>query len=336
MESIKRHLRGVGFLFFTLALIGAIPHIYRFAVVHMRPEPFANISEQFPVTVDPARGTINENPQVNAFLSSPDSPLQASVDGIKGIVLKILASASNFISSLPVYQSLAAADERVVTLNPGLRKEQVAAAFGKELNWSVSEQQHFLTKAPQADLPLSEGSFLPGSYVLAMDAAPADAQQLVNDQFRKEILSHYGDSISHVVPLSQALTIASIIQRETLGTDDMRLVSGILWNRIFTHMNLQVDSTLQYAKSTGRPTKSWWPTVTPADKYIKSDYNTYAHAGLPPGPIANPSVAAVLAALNPLKTSCIYYFNDPKGNIICSNTYPEHVKKLKQYYGQGK
>ena len=78
---------------------------------------------------------------------------------------------------------------------------------------------------------------------------------------------------------------------------------------------------------------NWWPNVLPADKYIKSPYNTYMYKGLPPSPIANPSVAAILAALNPVKTDCLYYFNDREGNFHCSSTYAEHVKLLKKYYG---
>jgi UPF0755 protein len=58
--------------------------------------------------------------------------------------------------------------------------------------------------------------------------------------------------------------------------------------------------------------------------------------GLPPTPIANPSVAAVLAALNPTKTDCLFYFHDRKGDFHCSETYEGHVAALKKYYGQGR
>ncbi|MDB5254624.1 MAG: hypothetical protein JWL80_690, partial [Parcubacteria group bacterium] len=255
---------------------------------------------------------------------------------VKNILWAAFANVANFIANLPLYQSFATAGERVVTINAGLRKEQVASVFGKALDWTNAEQLAFMTAKPTSDLPMFEGSFLPDSYVVPSDATPADVQKMVNDRFTEEVLSHYGASTESVVPLEQALNVASIIQRETLGTEDMRLVSGILWNRLFTHMNLQVDSTLQYAKSTGRPSKVWWPEVTPADKYIKSPYNTYQHEGLPPTAIANPSVAAILAALNPIKTSCLFYFNDQKGNIICTDNYKDHVTQLKKYYGQGK
>jgi UPF0755 protein len=103
-------------------------------------------------------------------------------------------------------------------------------------------------------------------------------------------------------------------------------------------MPLQIDATLQYAKANATTGKTgiWWPQVVPKDKYIKSAYNTYMNGGLPPGPIANPSIASVVAALNPKKTDCLFYFHDQNGNFHCTKTYTEHVALLKKYYGQGK
>ena len=136
-----------------------------------------------------------------------------------------------------------------------------------------------------------------------------------------------------MVPLSDALTVASLIQREA-NTNDMRIVSGIIWKRLFNNMKLQIDATVQYAKANRAKTSSnWWPQVIPGDSSIKSPYNTYLHEGLPPTPIANPSVAAVLAALNPIDTPCLFYFHDKKGQIHCTETYAEHTALLKKYYG---
>jgi UPF0755 protein len=101
-------------------------------------------------------------------------------------------------------------------------------------------------------------------------------------------------------------------------------------------MPLQLDATLQYAKAGASGEKNWWPVPKPADKFIKSPYNTYANEGLPPGPIANPSAAAVLAALNPHPTDCIFYFHDRNEGYHCSLTYEEHVRKLKIHYGRGR
>lgn len=116
----------------------------------------------------------------------------------------------------------------------------------------------------------------------------------------------------------------------------MRLISGIIWNRLFINMNLQIDATLQYAKANTSAANSWWPAPLPADRFRKSPYNTYLNKGLPPAPIASPSVASVLAALNPKNTSCMFYFHDSAGRFHCSDTYDQHVALLKKYYGRGK
>jgi UPF0755 protein len=138
------------------------------------------------------------------------------------------------------------------------------------------------------------------------------------------------------VSLDEALIIASLLEREAYDFTDMRYISGIIWNRLFTDMRLQLDATLQYAKGNKVKPQTWWPKVVPEDKYIASVYNTYKHKGLPPGAISNPSAEAVLAALNPVKIDCMYYFHDADGGFHCTKTYEEHKTLLKKYYGQGK
>ena len=110
----------------------------------------------------------------------------------------------------------------------------------------------------------------------------------------------------------------------------MKLISGIIWNRIFSGMKLQIDATLQYAK--GSEEDGWWEKVNPKDKNIDSPYNTYLHKELPPSPIANPGLAAIEAAYNPQKTSCLFYMHDKNRIIHCAKTYEEHKKNIQKYY----
>ena len=110
----------------------------------------------------------------------------------------------------------------------------------------------------------------------------------------------------------------------------MNLISGIIWNRIFKGMKLQIDATLQYAK--GSEEAGWWREVTSEDKKIKSSYNTYLHIGLPPSAIANPGLNAITAAYNPQKTKCMFYLHDKNRNIHCAVTYEEHKKNIEKYY----
>ncbi len=288
----------------------------------------------FPITVNPQNRTITEDPGVEAILDEHQSGLQAAV-GTAGEYITHLAV---WISQLPMYHTLAgAAGSGLVTIKPGFRQEQVADAFARELDWNPTQKATFLKQLKVAEPTMSEGEFVPGVYTVRGFMAPGDVQIMLNEEFKHEIQARYSSSTEELLPLDDALTIASMLEKETSDPDEMRIISGIIWNRLWKGMNLQIDATLQYAKATNANTvTTWWGPVKPADKYIKSPYNTYQNKGLPPGPIASPSTAAVLAALNPKKTDCIFYFHDRRGGFHCSPTYKQHVALLKKYYGQGK
>jgi len=287
----------------------------------------------FTVTVDPANKTIIENPQVEALLDEKPTTLTAAVGTVGNIFTKIAVA----ISNIAVYRQLAGANTLFVTIQPGYRKEQVSSLIGSTLHWTTAQRNEFLKQASTRDADLPEGQFVPGTYFLSV-TDPDQVETMLHTRFEEDILARYSTSTEEQVPVSDAMTVASLIEREAGSWDDMRMISGIIWNRMFVGMNLQIDATLQYAKANATTGKqgTWWPPVVPKDKYIKSAYNTYMHAGLPPGPIANPSVAAVVAALNPKKTDCLFYFHDENGEFHCTKTYAEHVKLLKKYYGQGK
>jgi UPF0755 protein len=286
----------------------------------------------FPVSVDPATKSIVNNPEANRlYTAETGSNLTAAV----GNAFDVISWIASLIDNSGAYQSIASADGHLIVILPGERREQILEQLVSALGWDKAQQQEFTTAVAAQTPGLTDGIFAPGNYVVDSSMTPSNVAALMNVKFDQTILLHYGTTTAAYVPLSEALTVASLLEREAKGPDDMRIISGIIWNRLFNDMNLQIDATLQYAKGESK-SGNWWQPVLPKDKYIKSAYNTYAHAGLPPGPIANPSLAAVLAALNPVQTSCLYYFHDAKGNFHCSDTYAEHVALLKKYYGQGK
>jgi UPF0755 protein len=155
-------------------------------------------------------------------------------------------------------------------------------------------------------------------------------------------------AVAQKINLDTAVRIASIIQREAAGDVDMRIISGVIWNRIFRGMTLDMDATLQYAKASEQealiesaldnPNKSasstaivWWPRVASKDKYIDSPFNTYQNKGLPPTAIANPSLKAIAAAFNPAKTDCLFYLHDDNRGFHCTKTYAEHKENVQRY-----
>jgi cell division protein YceG involved in septum cleavage len=332
---LRRHTRGwrrphFFLLFLALAAVCIALFFYLPSIIVW--SQTAASAEPFPVGVDPERKLIHENAAAAVLFDTSATPLSAATANAGG-VLRYLGAV---IASSRVYELFAGTGSvpHVVTVNPGTRKEQVAALFGKSLRWDSATQKLFTNLPPVSNEDLNEGTIAPGDYAVSGDSSVAMVQTEIKARFDETVLSRYTPDVQKVVPLNEGLTIASILERETSDPDEMRLISGILWNRIFAGMKLQMDSTLQYAKANGRGT--WWPQVVPRDKYINSPYNTYQNVGLPPGPISNPSVAAVLAALNPKKTTCLFYFHDDDGDFHCSDTYVEHVAELKKEYGRGK
>lgn len=298
-------------------------------------EEYSEPKADFPVTVNPVTRTITEDPEVELLLAE-DNPKLAAAVGAASDFFTWLAST---VASTPVYRRVAGAvgsDTTFVTIMPGYREEEVAAAFGGSLGWGTAERAAFLKQVHTTPPRLSEGEFVPGTYVIPGAAEKQDVQAILNERFSKDILARYSTTTAEIVPIDDALTIASMIERETRDPEEMRMISGIIWNRLFVGMNLQIDATLQYAKASNTNTKSWWPRVVPDDKYLKSAYNTYKNKGLPPTPISNPSTEAILAALNPKNTDCLFYFHDKYGAFHCAPTYEEHVRMLKKTYGRGK
>ncbi len=280
----------------------------------------------FPIGVNPVKKNITENPVVDLYAEKYLSQNTRST-----ILDRFLAS----IIQYNWYQNLASAVSRILVIYPGQRKEEVVDSIASILKWDTAEEELFLKYLLVAEPHLAEGKFYPGRYVVPVDASPELVAELIYSRFEEEVLERYDADLESVVPLSDALVIASLLEREAYDFTDMRVISGVIWNRLFINMPLQLDATLQYARG-GESAVSWWPKVVPEDKFIESKYNTYQNTGLPPAPIANPSVAAIIAALNPRETSCLFYFHDPKGTFYCSETYEAHVQMLKEVYGQGK
>lgn len=232
--------------------------------------------------------------------------------------------------SLSFYESLANPSVKIVRIEEGLRKEEIAEIVGDKLGWNDFEKKIFVNAHIALNSENFEGRYFPKTYIMNKDEDPISVTSTMLHEFSKQTAKVAMNKSSKIINPDTALKIASIIQREAAGKNDMKLISGIIWNRLFNGMRLQIDATLQYAK--GSEEDGWWEMVDPKDKNIKSPYNTYTNKGLPPSPIANPGLAAIDAAYNPQKTSCLYYIHDKKGRIHCSKTYTEHKKNIERYY----
>jgi UPF0755 protein len=147
------------------------------------------------------------------------------------------------------------------------------------------------------------------------NAVIQEADQLLNAQ-------------SSRVTTDQLITLASIIQRETLERSEMPTIASVFFNRLAIGMRMETDPTVQYALGFDSATQSWWKSpLTYADLTVESDYNTYQVQGLPPGPICNPGREAILAAFAPEETG-YYFFRAKCDGSMTHNfavTYEEHL-----------
>ena len=236
----------------------------------------------------------------------------------------------SLLSDLSFYQNLANPSIRIVRISEGLRKEEIADVMGKKLGWSEWEKNEFINIHLALGTKNLEGRYFPQTYMIPRNEDPSGAAAAMFHAFSQVTEKVVKPKSAQIFNQDTVLKVASIIQREAAGKRDMKLISGIIWNRIFKDMRLQVDATLQYAK--GSEEDGWWTDVEPKDKKINSPYNTYLHSDLPPSPIANPGLAAIDAAWNPQKTSCLFYLHDKKKNIHCSSTYEGHKRNIDTYY----
>ncbi len=237
---------------------------------------------------------------------------------------------SELLARLSFYVDLANPSVRIVRINEGLRKEQIAEIIADKLAWSEEEKNNFVNAHIALNSTDLEGRYFPKTYLLNKDEDPIGASEIMLEEFTKQTSKIKKTKQSEIINQDTALKIASLIQREAAGPEDMNLISGIIWNRIFSDMKLQIDATLQYAK--GSEEDGWWRQVSPEDKKIDSEYNTYKYKGLPPSAIANPGLAAIAAAYNPATTKCMFYLHDKNRKIHCAVTYEEHKKNIEKYY----
>lgn len=177
----------------------------------------------------------------------------------------------------------------------------------------------FLPQKKGVDL---EGYLFPDTYKFERGSAHGAVEKMLLN-FRKKVISKYTDLPPE--ELRNILIMASMLEREVKSDEDMRIVSGILWKRFESEVPLQVDAALVYIKCVFMTDSADCRQLSSDDKKINSLYNTYLNKGLPPGPISNPGLRAIDAALNPIESGYWYYLSaKDDGRTVFSETLDEH------------
>lgn len=172
-----------------------------------------------------------------------------------------------------------------------------------------------------------EGYLFPDTYRITKGSSESSIINMMLKRFEKEIKDlNYKDRAGKLgLTLHQAVTIASMIEREAKIDQEKPLIAGVIYNRMKRGMPLQIDATVQYALGEVKP------KIYYKDLEIDSPYNTYKINGLPPGPIAMPGRSSLLAAVNPAQTEYLYYVAKPDGSHAFATTLAEHRANKERY-----
>jgi len=197
----------------------------------------------------------------------------------------------------------------VVTIPEGFTLKQIEEKLGLKL--------------PGENL---EGFLFPDTYEFPIGVTGEEIVKKMRENFEKKLdtkipelgLTPREAIIQQGKTIFEVVTMASLLEKEVKTEEDKEIVSGILWKRLENNIPLQVDATITYI--TGKKTTK----ISKEETQIDSPYNTYKYLGLPIGPICNPGLESILAALYPKDSDCWYYLSTPEGETIFSKTLEEH------------
>lgn len=225
-----------------------------------------------------------------------------------------------------IVQKLTKGTEDVrVTIPEGKRKEELPEYFKEFSEFDAAE---FLALSED-----DEGYLFPDTYLFPAQADAVIVHEQLRSNFDKVVKDNGLEAKikKNNATLKTIVTMASLLEREAQSAEDMKIVAGILYNRLQNGMPLQVDATMQYAKGYDAKTKQWWSPPLAADKTSDSPYNTYKVTGLPPGPISNPGLKALIAAIEPTPSDYLFYITDNTGKMHYAVTYDEHLVNIEEY-----
>lgn len=182
--------------------------------------------------------------------------------------------------------------------------------------------ESFQTAFPSPGRSL-EGYLFPDTYLVPIGMTEADIIREMLDCFNRKVYEPLADEIrASGMSLHDIVVTASLIEREARVPEDRPLISAVLRNRLKQNMRLGIDATVLYALRKHKD------RVLYSDLDVDSPYNTYRNFGLPPGPIANPGVESMKAAIHPADAGFLYYVAKPDGSHVFTDTFEQHKQAI--------
>jgi len=222
--------------------------------------------------------------------------------------------------------------EQRFTVREGLRLAEVADLARAQLKiprdsfLAAAEDSSLLVSVGvPAEAPSAEGYLFPTTYLLPLGIGARELVRVMTHQFTQQWSPEWQARLDSLhFSRHELVTLASIVEAEVRYDPDRPFVSAVYHNRLKRGMRLEADPTVSYAY--GRRLRRVWEK----NLAVRSPYNTYLHAGLPPGPIGQPGRAGLLAALYPADVPFLYFVAQPDGKHIFSATYAEHLAAIQR------
>ncbi|MEK7087692.1 MAG: endolytic transglycosylase MltG [Patescibacteria group bacterium] len=208
-----------------------------------------------------------------------------------------------------------------ITVREGLNNAEVALLLSAAFPHFRSER--FLKLAAS-----KEGYLFPDTYIFSPSITEEGIIEAMEENFKRRVVPLEERVKAFGWPLREVVILASLIEGEVRTAETRKLVSGILLKRLRLGMPLQVDAVFPYIL--GKNTFE----VTTTDLQVNSPYNTYRYPGLPPGPINNPGLDAITAAITPTPSDYLYYLTDRNGEVYYAATHEGHLVNRAKYLGK--
>ena len=203
-----------------------------------------------------------------------------------------------------------------ITIPEGFTKSEINDSF--DGRFSKFDHNQFLFNA-------KEGYMFPDTYFLDISSTASTTLSLLLNNFNKKVEPLMVEIKASGHGEEEIINMASILESEGQSEVDRKIIAGILWKRISLGMPLQVDASLGYL------TNKTSANLTKADLLTNSPYNTYINKGLPPGPISNPGLESIKAAIHPTDSDYLYFLTDKLGVMHYAKTFDEHKRNKAKY-----
>jgi len=247
----------------------------------------------------------------------------------------------SYLDILTALTKSTSAEEIKITIPEGYTRQQIGNLVQEKFA-SISGDDWEAATGPESPLKTRmatigfipddqslEGYLFPDTYRFAVDATAEDIAEIMiltlerrleENDINAKSLGLVGDLSFH-----KAVVLASIIEREVRGSEDMRYVADIFLKRLEIGQALQADSTVNYITGGDNPSISF------DDTELDSPYNTYKYTGLPPGPISNPGINAFLAVQDPIPNDWYFFLTTPDGEVVYAKTFNQHISNKRLY-----